>query len=201
MAALKVAQDCRWVNAQRRVTVTLAIEQAQVNYPTDTGAGSIMGMAVYKDGIYHPMRSSVLPVYTDTDQELAEGGDALTAVLDLPRFYEQRDHIYLWPRSDAEYPLRIEYMAPMNLPLDTSVSLTDAQLIVYMCASMISKQMENAEGAAYYAELYADRLGSLKAWQNASTSFALCTEADLNENEDCFIEVPHWNRQPTPPAD
>lgn len=200
MAALKVAQDCRWANAQRRTTVTLNAEQEAVNYPEDCGPGNIIGMSVYNQDRYYPMESRSLPTQLDTDQELIAGGDILKSVVGLPRYYEQRNQIFLYPRTDKEYPLRIEFMAKMDLPLDESVSLVDAQLIVYMAASMISKQMENDTGTQYYTALYADRLGSLRAWENAASNFALDSSADFAENESVFPQVPNWNRLPTPPV-
>ena len=198
-AALKVAQDCRWVNAQRRTTVTLNTEQNQIAYPTGAGPGSVMGMAVWYEDRYYALEPHILPVQSDTDQELAAGGDTLTGVLGMPRYFEQRDHIYIWPRTDRQYPMRIEFMAAMNLPLETSVSVVDAQLIQYKAAEMISAQMENHDAAAYYEGLYEDRLGSLRAWQSAGSRFALSTDADLNEGELPFggADIPNWSRLPT----
>ena len=42
MAAVKAAQECRWVNAQGRVTITLGAEQQLFNYPEDSGPGWLM---------------------------------------------------------------------------------------------------------------------------------------------------------------
>lgn len=199
-AAMKVAQDCRWVNAQRQATVTLNEEQDVVNYPTGCGPGSIMGMAVYHQDRYYALEARVIPVQADTDQELTAGGDTLRGVLGMPRYYEQRAQIKLWPRTDAAYPLRMEFMADMTLAQAETISVVDAQLIVYWAASMISRQQENTDGAAYYAELYGDRLGSLKAWQASGSRFALDSNADLEEGELPFggIETPNWSRLPTP---
>lgn len=185
--------------AQERVTVTLNALQEVVNYPAGTTAGSVMGCAIYAENQYIPLKSRIITVQGDTDQEMIAGGAILDGVTGRPRFYEQKAQIRIWPRTDQSYPLRIEYMQRMDLPDDSSVSLVDAQLIVYQAASMIARQQENNEGAAYYAEMYQDRLGALKGWQSAFTTFALSTDADLGEDEANYVETPNWDRRPTTP--
>lgn len=201
MAAAKVAQDCRWVNAQKRVTVTLGAQQNVIDYPEAVGPGSVIDIAIYFTDRYIPLTPRVIPVETDTDQEVAVGGATLVGVTGLPRHYEQKNQILLWPRSNQAYPLRIEYMQPMNLPLDSSVSVVDATLIVYRAAAMISAQMQDVSGAAYYELQYADRLGDLRAWQNSVGEIPLSTQADLGEDEISLdSRRPNWSTIPTPPV-
>lgn len=201
LAAQDVAVDCRWVNPQARATVTLGAQQDTLDYPEGGFAGSILSLSVWQTNRYVPLEQRIIPASLDTDQQLAEGGAALTAVCSLPRFFEQRAQIKLFPRSDQAYPVRIEYMQPMGLPLDSSVSKVDAQLIVYRAASLISKQQENDTGAEYYLGLYAKRLGDLRAWQSAGSDFALSSEADLGEGEFSLEQYrPNWNTAPTPPV-
>lgn len=199
-AALKVSQDCRWVNAQRRVTVSIGIAQYLVNYPQDCGPGSVLGVAVYDTDRYIPLAQAIIPISLDVDQAVIAGGATLEAILDRPRAFQQLEQITLWPPARQAYPLRIEYMHPMGLPLATSISVVDAQLIQFWAASMISAQMGDTERQRYYATLYADRFGSLRAWQAAGTAFALDSEADLAEDEIPLTsgDWPNWDRRATP---
>jgi hypothetical protein len=210
MAAADVAKDCRWVSTQMRTTVSIGAQQNVVNYPADTGPGSILSVSVYipstapagsvsNTSRYIPLIQSIIPAALDTDQELAEGGAALEAVCSTPTHFEQRAQIAIHPRTDQAYELRIEAQRSVDMPLASSVSIVDAMLIVYKAASMISKQMMDTDGAAYYAGLYADRLGDLKAWQSAGTDVVLDTQADLNEDEGNRLELrrPNWDSSPT----
>lgn len=199
MAAEDVAKDCRWVNAQRRVTVTVGAEQTVLNYPAGATPGSIINLAVYADQRYYALVPQVIPISVDTDQEAIAGGAVLAAVLGRPQVYEQREQINLWPRTDKAYPVRIEYMQAMNLPLESSISVVDAMLIVYAAASLISKQMENDSGAVYYDSRYQDRLGDLRAWQNSTGDVVMSTDADLSEGEGPLEHRPNWNTAATPP--
>ncbi len=200
-AALKVQQECGWVNALRRTTITIEAEQDTINYPADSRPGSIRGMAVYEDGQYYPMPSRIIPAQADTDQQLAEGQPKLKGYCSRPRYYQQRDQIHVWPRSDKQYPIRIEYLARVDLPDEETVSIVDAQLIIYAAASMIATQMADKDQAAYFAGLYQDRMQSLRGWQSAGTEFAMDTEADMAEGEFSLDnQFPRWDRSATPPG-
>lgn len=201
MAAADVAKDCRWVSAQKRVTVTLGAQQAVLDYPEASGPGAVLAVAVYDIERYIPLEQRIIPIQADTDQELALGGTPLVSVTARPRYFEQRKQIEFWPRTDKAYQVRVEFMQRMDLPLENSESVVDAMLIVYLAASLISKQMENDSGALYYQSRYEDRLGDLRGWQSAGTAFALDEQADLGEDEGNPLERmrPNWNTAPTPP--
>lgn len=197
-AAVKAQQECGWVNAQGRVTVDLQAEQNTVNYPENAGPGSIRGMAVYEYERYYPVEARIIPVHADQDQQQLAGGDTFKGVQGRPRYFEQRNQIMLWPFSDKAYPLRIDYVRPVTMPTEDSISIIDAMLIIYGAASMISTQLGDPGQAAYYGTLYSDRLRALMAVQSQGTKFAMSTEADLGEDE--FIRedlIPNWDRRPT----
>lgn len=197
-AAVKAAQECSWVNAQGRVTVELGTAQDTLNYPEGGTAGCIRGMAVYDGDRYIPLDPSIIPLAADADQEQTAGGAAFTGVQGRPRYYEQRAQIKLAPFSDKAYPVRIDYMRPTNLPLAGSVSIVDAQLIIYAGASIISRQMSDNDGAVYYRDLYLDRRNTLMAWQSQGTTFSMSSDADLGEHEDVgCMQVPAWDTSPT----
>lgn len=197
-AAVKAAQECKWVNAQGRVTITLGAEQQLFNYPEDCGPGSINAIAVYDAERYYPLDPRIIPVHADFDQQQTAGGDLFDSVQGRPRYYEQGKQIKTWPFSDKEYPLRIDYMRPIQMPQGTSVSIIDAMLIIYGGASMISTMMAEPQMANYYAGMYSDRLRALMAWQSQGTTFAMNTEADLAEDEAFNSDiVPKWDRRAT----
>lgn len=200
-AALKVQQDCRWVNIQRHVSVELGVQEHTINYPSNVGPGGILGMAVYKDDRYYPMESRIIPAQADTDVEEGIGGETYAAVCGRPRYYECRNQIHLWPPTDQAYHLRVEVLLRADLPDPSSTSVTDGQLIVYKAAEMISIQHGDKEQAAYYKGLYDDRFTTLRGWQSAGTRFPLQSEADLAEDE--FFNqdlIPNWNRGVTAPV-
>ena len=197
-AAVKAAQECAWVNAQARTTVTLEAEQDSINYPENAGPGSVRDMAVYDGDMYYRVEPRIIPAYADQDQEQEAGGATFQGVQGRPRYYEQRGQIKTSPFSDKQYKVRIDYVRPINLPLAASVSIVDAQMIIYAAASMISRQMSDVEGATYYAGLYTDRRNALVAWQSQGTTISLSAEADLSEDEAGYTEaVPSWDRRPT----
>jgi hypothetical protein len=199
-AATKAAQECGWVNAQGRVTVTLEAEQDTLNYPDGVTAGSVRSMAVYDEDAqrYYQLEPRVIPVQADQDQEQAAGGEQFTGVQGRPRYYEQRNQIKLLPYSDRQYPVRIDYLRQIQMPTGGSVSIIDAQLIIFGAASMIATQMSDERMAAYYAGLYTDRKNALMAWQSQGSTFAMSTEADMGEDEVVDGDlVPHWDRSPT----
>lgn len=206
-AALKVHQDCRWVNLQRHVNVELGIQEHTINYPSNVGPGGILGMAVYSPpasgttdstGRYYPLEARIIPCQADTDVEEVLGGEVYQAVCGRPKFYECRNQIELWPPTDQAYHLRVEILLRTDLPTDASVSVVDAQLIIYKAAEMISVQHGDKEQAAYYQGLYIDRMTMLRGWQSMGTRFAMNSEADLAEDE--FFNqdlIPNWNRGTT----
>lgn len=197
-AATKAAQECDWVNAQGRVTVDLQAEQNTLAYPEGGNAGSIKNMAVYEDDRYYSLAPRIIPVTADQDQQQIAGGDTFTGVQGRPRYYEQRAQLMLWPYSDKAYKVRIDYLRPIAMPTDASVSIIDAQLIVYGAASMLAKIMADPELAAYYAGLYTDRKNALMAWQSQGSTFAMNSEADLGEDEFWSSDLmPSWDRRPT----
>lgn len=197
-AAMKAAQDCRWVNAQEQVTITLGAEQNVIDYPESCGPGSILSIAVYDQTRYWPLEQRIIPVAASQDQEQAAGGDTFKAVQGRPRYYQSLHQIKLWPYSDKQYPLRVEYMRPMNLPTDDSMSIVDGQLCIYATAALISKKMGDSDQAESFWGLYRDRLTSLRGWQAAGTRFPLNSEADLAENEFTVENIlPSWDRGPT----
>jgi hypothetical protein len=194
-AALKVQQDCRWVNLQRHVDVELGIEEHTINYPSNVGPGGVLEMAVYSDDRYYPLESRIIPPQADTDVEEGIGGETYDRVLGRPKFYECRNQIHLWPPTDKAYHLRVNVLLRADLPTNASMSVVDAQLIIYKAAEMMSVQHGDKEQAAYYATLYQDRMMALRAWQSAGTRFAMNSEADLAEDE--FFNqdlIPNWNR-------
>jgi hypothetical protein len=199
-AALKVQQECAWVNAQARTTVDLEAEQDTLNYPEGTGPGSVRAMSVYdadaeKSFLLDPR---IIPVQADKDQQQAAGGDLFKSVQGRPRYYEQRDQIKLWPWSDKPYKVRIDYLRAVTMPTEGSISIVDAMLIIYAAASMLATQRGDDRMAAYYGGLYTDRKNALMAWQSQGTDFSMSTEADLGEDEmfDSTL-IPQWDRRPT----
>lgn len=199
-AALRVQGECGWANLVARTTVTLGAEQNVLNYPSDSRPGSIRGVAVYTNDRYYALEPRVLPVQTDTDQEVEEGQPDLERVLGRPNFYQQRDQIYLYPRSDQAYPVRIEYLQRVEMNTDDEVSKVDAQLIVLAAASTVASIMGDKDQAAFYEAKYQERMRTLRGWQSAGTRFAVDSEADFAEEE--FIRdelMPNWNRGPTAP--
>lgn len=201
-AALKVQQECGWVNTQGRVTVNLQAEQDTLNYPEACGPGSVRAMAVYdvESERSWPLDPRIIPVHADQTEQQAAGGELFKSVQGRPRYYEQRDQIKLWPYSDKPYRVRIDYLRPVQMPDPNSVSILDAALIVYMATSMIATQMDDPRMAAYYVGIYADRRNALMAWQSQGTSFSMSTEADLGEDEFDVLQMPHWDRRPTMPG-
>lgn len=194
-AALKVMQDCRWVTAQRHVSVETGIEADTLNYPQDVGAGAILGIAVYESDRYYPLESRIIPAQADTDVEQAIGQPTYAKVLGRPRYYEQRDQIKLWPTTDKSYHLRIEILLRGDLPTNNSVSIVDGQLIIYKAVEMISLIGGELDMAKYYGAQYVDRLTTLRGWQSADTRFAMDSEADMGEDE--FFNqdlIPRWDR-------
>jgi hypothetical protein len=202
-AALKAQQECSWVNAQGRMTVDLQAEQNTLNYPENSGPGSIRAAAVFDPDIerYYPLSPRIIPVHADQDQQQAAGGESFKAVQGRPRVYEQRNQIILWPYSDKPYKVRFDYLRPVTMPEPNSVSIVDAMLIIYMATSMIATQMNDDRMATYYLGLYMDRKNALMAWQSQGSTFAMSTEADLAEGEG-FDEslLPSWDRRPTMPG-
>jgi len=199
-AALRVQGECSWSNLVARVTVTLGAEQNVLNYPSDSRPGSIRGIAVYASDRYYALEPRVLPVQTDTDQEVIVGQPTLARVLGRPNFYQQRDQIYLYPRSDQAYPVRIEYTKRVEMDTDDEVSIIDAQLIIFAAAVTVAATMGDEVQAKYFSGLYDERMRMLRGWQQAGTRFAMDSEADFAEEE--FIRdelLPNWSRGPTLP--
>lgn len=200
-AALKVMQDCRWVSAQRHVSVESGIEAHTLNYPQDVGPGAILGMAVYADSRYYPMESRIIPAQADTDVEENIGQPTYAKVLGRPRYYECRDQIKIWPPTDKSYHLRMEILLRCDLPDATSTSIVDGQLIIYKAVEAISIISGEMELAQYYGIQYNERLAALRGWQSAGTRFAMDSEADQGEDE--FFNqdlIPRWDRGLTVPG-
>ena len=209
-AAYKVQQDCRWVNLLKQITVLLGNEQNVMNYPDGVNAGSITGMAVWGDYSdtfddgnlrYYAMEKRIIPVLASQDIQQAAGGAAFDQVKGRPIYWQELDQIKLWPYTNRQYKVRIEYLQNAYLPLDSSVSITDGLLIVYMAASMVATQRENPDQAKYLLALYADRMMALRAWQSAGNRFALDSQADLGEDEFILDQLtPNWFRGITAPT-
>lgn len=201
-AALKVQQECGWVNAQGRIDVDLQAEQDTLDYPENSGPGSVRAMSVYDaDGQRSfPLDPRIIPVHADKTQQQLAGGDLFKSVQGRPRYYEQRNQIKLWPFSDKPYKIRIDYLRPVTMPDPNSVSIVDGMLIIYMATSMIATQMNDPRMADYYRALYVDRKNALMAWQSQGSTFAMSSEADLGEDEAFDTSLmPHWDRRPTMP--
>lgn len=197
-AARNVAQDCRWVMANRRVAVTLQAQQGAINYPSGCSAGSIVSIAVWQDGSSYVLEPRAIGPEADLAVAQATLEGTLDMLTDRPRFFQQRTQIHLWPVTDQQYAAEIEYMQPMDLPNDTDLSVTDGQLIAYMAASILAQTMGDEKQAGYLATLYGDRLAALKGWQSAGTRFAMDSEADLAENEFSIERLkPNWDTRPT----
>lgn len=200
-AALRVQMECGWVNTLKRVTVQSQIHEDRLAYPEDCRPGAIRGMAVYDAGRYYAMEPRVIPVQADTDQQAAEGADALLAVVGRPRYYQQRELIYIWSRTDKSYPIRIEYMARADMPKDETVCIVDGELIAYAATEIVAMQMADDKLASYYRERYTTRMQALRGWQSAGTRFAMDSEADFAEDEFNRDDVmPNWNRAPSVPG-
>lgn len=217
-AAFKVQQEMGWVNALKRVTVTLGIEQDHVNYPEDARPGSIRGAAVYDTDRYYPLEPRVIPVQADTDIELTGSvqlpGGPPAPVLDAtavkqilqaksgrPRYYQERDQLYFWPRALYEYQIRLEYMQRVDMPADDTMSVVDALLIIYSATEALASATRDELIIARFRNEYQERLRALRGWQSAGTRFAIDSEADLGEDE--FFNqdlIPRWDRSPTPSA-
>ena len=200
-STFKVMQDCAWVTTLTQVTVDLGAEQNVLNYPAGVNAGSVTGLAVYDTDAqrYYAMEKRIIPVWASQDQAQIAGGEQFDSVQGTPRFWQELTQIKLWPYSDKAYKVRIEYRANATLPLDSSVSLTDGPLLVYMAASMVATQRENFDMAKYMVSLYQDRLMALRAWQSSGNRFALDSQADLGEDEvNLYDNVPRWDRSLAP---
>jgi len=197
-AALRVQTECGWVNTLRRVTVEIQSEQTSLNYPEDCRPGAIRAAAVYDTDRYYTLEPRVIPVQADSDQEVIAGQPKLQAKLGRPKFYQQREQIELWPRTDKAYPIRFEYQARVDMPTDETVSIVDAQLIIYAACAMLSGAMGDTEQRDNFNRMYADRMIALRGWQSAGNRFALDSAADLGEEEFFRDDVfPNWNRAPT----
>ena len=197
-AALKVQQECGWVNSLARVTVEIQSEQTTLNYPDDCRPGAIRAVAAFDGYRYYMLEARIIPINADTDQQVIAGQPELKSVCGRPKFYQQRNQLELFPRTDKAYPIRIEYQRRIDMPTDDSVSIVDGQLIIYASAAMLSAQMGDPKQADHYGALYQDRMQALRGWQSTGNRFAMDTAADFGE-EEFFRDdlLPNWNRGPT----
>lgn len=199
-AALKVMQDCRWVNAVEQTTVMLQAEQNVLDYPFGSHPGAILNVSVYDGGQYLRLRPQRLTTQFASDQQQIVGGIEFQRVTGRPQAYDQQKQITFWPFSDKEYPVRIEYQRPSDLPTDETVSIVDGQLIVLWAASMLSLNLGDVDQSRLFSSMYLERQRMLQAWQSSGTTFAMSSAADLAEGEGLgFDEVPRWDRSPTRP--
>lgn len=197
-AAKKVAQDCRWVNTIREETVTLQAEENLINYPGSCRPGSILEIAVF-DSLqdrYFQLEQRVIRAVMAQDQQQSVGGDTFKEVQGRPELFEQRNQILLWPYSDKEYPLRIKYQYPIDLPTQDSISIVDAELIVLWATALAHDVLGDDRLSNNYRGMYSDRLALLRGWQSAGTNVAISTEADMGEDEVVRIDRPRWDNSP-----
>jgi hypothetical protein len=198
-AARKVQQECSWISATDRQTFTLGVQENVLNLPGGTKAGSIRAIAVYADNRYYALQPRVLPVQSDTDQEMIVGGETLQRMCGRPRYYQERaKQVYFWPRADIEYPVRMEWLKSFEYAAEGDILPCDAQLIIYAATFMLAALRGDEVQKGLFEKLYGDRMIALRGWQQAGTEFMIDSEADFAEDE--FMrddKFPNWNRNPT----
>lgn len=198
LAAEAVALECRWITTRGEVTLDLEERQQLLNYPENGGPGCVESMGVWDEGsqTYYPIHAKVIPVTGSLDQLEAAGGDDFAIALGRPQWHEQGLQIRLWPASDKPYKIRVRYRRPVNLPTADSVSIVDAQAIVYWAAAM-ALDLEDPQAATKMHKRAEDRIKKLRGFHQGNLDVQLNPDADMAEDEHLTVERPRWDTRPT----
>lgn len=198
-AYLKALGDSTWVSTEGRQTVDLTTGQYLLDYPTDAGPGSIVELAVCDpvDGQYRAMRSSQLPAVMDFDVIEGLGGADFEAIQGEPVFWQQRgDGIFLYPpNDDTARKVRVRFNKRRRFTAEGESSLCDGQLILYWFLALAYGDHDPAQ-RAFYQDLYADRLCTLRAWQHTGESVTFRDDSPVLDNQDAQRPVPNWDTRP-----
>lgn len=196
-AAREVALACKWINLRGEVTVDVQEEQQLVDYPESAGPGSCLGLAVWDNGEYYPLREKSIPVAASADQLEAAGEPTFSEILQRPTHFEQGLQVRLWPPTDKPYKLRFRYQRPVEMPTEESLSLVDAQAIILRAAGMAFEVMGDYQLADRNTKRSNDRIAKLRAFHQGNQDLQLNRDADMAEDEHLVVERPRWDTRPT----
>ncbi len=166
--------ECGWLNAQTRTTITLAEDDAVVDWPDDAEPGNIVDVWVGRADTGE--LSQLMPGVMLQERDSADNGES-----GRPLLYEYMDkQIYLKPRTSADYTtLTITYNLAPALVQDTDRCLVDAELLIQRAVMKFKEylglpigQVEMANHERYLARLRASNsdksgfvLGGHKSWR------------------------------------
>jgi hypothetical protein len=206
-AAIQAHADCRWVTAQRRVTVALGIQQNVLNYPTQCGAGGVLALALYDPAAlagsanagYVKLEKRQAPVEASQDQQQITGGDTFQAVCGPPEYWwEEAGQINLWPYSDQAYSVRMLYVAQSTFANDAAVSIVDGMMIIYWTLWLVCTSRGDKPMADTYMQMYRKRNTDLRSWQATGQVIEISTDGSFDDNEEAwYTGMPRWSQAPT----
>jgi hypothetical protein len=128
-AALAVYAEHEWGTLKREQRVNIGIDQTVVDYPDDSTAGDLISVSVWDGQRYIALVERFIPASMTQDPLVEEGEPASVAGRGRPCYFEKRGQIFIAPRPDQAYELKIIHNQPSDLPTGTSVSVVDAELI------------------------------------------------------------------------
>lgn len=205
-AALKVFGDSTWLSSEVRTTVDVGDSQHLIPFPTNMAVGSVRELAICDPadghgGRYLPIGMRNLPAWLDFDQIEAAGGDAFDAMKGTPAWAQQRaDGIHLYPPNDATpRKLRIRGNIRKTFTTEGQTSTCDGQAIIYWALAMAYGDHDPAQ-RAFYQNLYADRIGTLRGNQCSGEVVTFRSDAPTLDGYSILRPIPNWDTSPYIPA-
>ena len=164
--------QCNWRHLIASTTRTAGIQQLWYDYPQDANPSRLLGIAVQDGGEWLP---------------LAEGiswGNRSDDTPGIPRRFDAKAQIELWPASEAQRPLRFDYvMAYKRMVEDNDRPMCDSQMVFLQALVNAKLHYRQPDG-----QVYADQMRALldleMSGQRRQSVFS------RNDNDSCSYSAP-----------
>jgi hypothetical protein len=162
----------QWGGLQREYTFTFGVDQRLYNYPPNCRMGNILAIGVWSEGVetdsgyYVPLKKSPIGLILDTDPISGAGGDPALTVQGMPRRYQLKTQIEVYPRAEKAYLGKIDHTVCPRLIQENDVSVVDAYVILWLAIADEKEILGDDMGAATYRKKAEQRLRLLSAHEH-----------------------------------
>lgn len=192
----------QWQTTQTEYRFEFGIDQLVYNYPTNCGAGNILAIAVWSNGIdgssgqWIPLRKRPIGLILDTDPIRDYGGDAAAAQRAIPSRYHLKGQIEVWPAPDVPYYGKIDHTVNPELNADSDVTVVDSVATLHLALAKAFADKKNYKLAELNEAKGQARIAYINAWQQAGEIVPLDEEATYDDHGTIVDPLQFVERRP-----
>lgn len=192
----------QWKTSEREFDFTFGVAQRLFNYPSNCGAGNVLSVAVWSNGIdnssgeWLPLRKRRIGVELNSDPIEDFGGSAAEATRSMPSRYQTKAQLEVWPPADVQYLGRIIHTVSPQLIYDIDKTVVDSTAVLHLALSYGFADKKNYKLSEIHEVKGQKRAAFINGWQQAGEITHIDDDAALDDFDTLIDPLQFVERRP-----